>query len=56
VGTPEEIVDAIFEYRAVGVTQLILSGWPNAEALSYFGQEILPRVRAREGKEETCNP
>lgn len=67
VGTPDEIVSAVFEYRDVGVTQFILSGWPNTEALSYFGREILPRIRAREraaaadgpakeGEEERCSP
>ena len=36
------------EYRGLGVSQFILSGWPNTEAVTYFGREILPRVRARE--------
>ena len=48
VGTPEEIAGAILQYAEVGVSQLIFSGWPNSEALSYFGAEILPLVRARE--------
>ena len=48
VGTPDEIADAILEYRRVGVSQIILSSWGNHEAVSFFGQEILPRVRLRE--------
>ena len=48
VGTPDEIADAILEYRRVGVSQIILSSWGNHEAVSCFGQEILPRVRLRE--------
>ena len=48
VGTPDEIADAILEYRRVGVSQLILSSWANHDAVTYFGHEILPRVRLRE--------
>jgi len=48
VGTPDEIADAILEYRRVGVSQIILSSWGNHEAVICFGQEILPRVRLRE--------
>jgi len=48
VGTPDEIADAIMEYRRVGVSQIILSSWGNHEAVTCFGQEILPRVRTRE--------
>lgn len=48
VGTPDEIAGAILDYAGAGVTQFIFSGWPNSAALSYFGAEILPRVRARE--------
>lgn len=48
VGTPDEIADAILEYRRVGVSQIILSGWGNHEAVTCFGQEILPRVRRLE--------
>jgi alkanesulfonate monooxygenase len=48
VGTPDDIAGAVFEYARVGIRQFIFSGWPNSEALSYFGGEILPRIRARE--------
>ena len=48
VGSPDEVAAAILEYRRAGVTQLIFSGWPNAEALAGFGDEVLPRVRALE--------
>jgi alkanesulfonate monooxygenase len=48
VGTPDEITDALFEYREIGVTQFLFHGWPDLDSLPYFCQEILPRVRARE--------
>jgi alkanesulfonate monooxygenase len=52
VGGPEEIVDAIFEYREVGVTQFLFQGRPDLDTLIFFGEEILPRIRRREG----CEP
>lgn len=45
VGTPEEIASALMEYRTIGVSQFILSGWPKLEEMIYFGREIIPRVR-----------
>ena len=52
--TPESVDDfaaAIVAYREVGVTQFLLSGGPSRPCLDWlrcFGQDVLPRVRARE--------
>jgi alkanesulfonate monooxygenase len=51
VGGPEEIAEALFAYREVGVTQFLFMGWPDDEAMSFFAREILPLVRHREQKE-----
>jgi len=51
VGGPEEIAEALFAYREAGVTQFLFMGWPDDEAMSFFGREILPLVRHRERKE-----
>jgi alkanesulfonate monooxygenase len=48
VGTPAEVAAAIMEYRDVGVTQFILSGWPKLEEMIRFGRDVLPRVREME--------
>ncbi len=48
VGSPDEVADALLDYRAVGVTQFLFQGRPDLEALPFFIQEILPRVRDRE--------
>lgn len=48
VGSPDEITDALFEYRRVGVTQFLMLGWPDAEEMQHFATEIIPRVRRRE--------
>jgi alkanesulfonate monooxygenase len=50
VGSPGEVAQAILEYRSAGITQFILSGWPNSAALRAFGEEVLPRVRAGEAE------
>jgi alkanesulfonate monooxygenase len=48
VGSPEELADAFIEYKRVGVSQFILSGWPKREEMIYFGREVLPLVREKE--------
>jgi alkanesulfonate monooxygenase len=48
VGGPDEIVDAIFSYRAVGVSQFLFQGRPDLDTLIFFGEQILPRIRRRE--------
>jgi alkanesulfonate monooxygenase len=48
VGGPDDIVDAIFSYRRAGVTQFLFQGRPDLAAMTFFGREILPRIRQRE--------
>jgi alkanesulfonate monooxygenase len=48
VGTPDDVADALMDYRSIGVTQFLFHGRPDIESLPYFCQEILPRVRERE--------
>jgi len=47
VGSPKDIADAIIEYYQIGVTQLILSGWPQFEEMCLFGQSVLPLLRQK---------
>jgi FMNH2-dependent dimethyl sulfone monooxygenase len=50
VGTPEQIAARIVAYKAVGVN-LILGGFLHyLEDVAYFGQRVLPRVRALESE------
>jgi alkanesulfonate monooxygenase len=51
VGGPDEIVEAIFDYRRIGVTQFLFQGRPDLETMIFFGEEILPRIRRREDDE-----
>jgi alkanesulfonate monooxygenase len=44
LGTPREIADVLLEYERIGVTEFIISGWPEIETVDLFGREILPRI------------
>src|SRR5689334_9101281 len=45
LGTPREIADALLEYERIGVTEFIISGWPELDTVETFGREVLPLVR-----------
>ena len=47
LGSPREIADALVEYGRIGVTEFIMSGWPEVETVEVFGREVLPLVRER---------
>jgi len=53
IGTPEDIAGALLEYKAIGVTQFIMSGWPEIDEVTNFGRHVLPRVREGEEKFKT---
>jgi alkanesulfonate monooxygenase len=48
VGSADEIASALLEYKSIGITQFLFTGWPDAEEMSFFGREVAPLVRARE--------
>jgi alkanesulfonate monooxygenase len=48
VGTPAEIAGVLLEYKRIGVTQFIISGWPKLDEMVRFGREILPLIRDAE--------
>ena len=45
LGTPREIADVLLEYERIGVTEFIISGWPEVETVDVFGREVVPLVR-----------
>lgn len=48
MGTPEDLANAILEYKQIGVSQFIMSGWPELDEVVTFGREVLPLVREAE--------
>jgi alkanesulfonate monooxygenase len=44
LGTPEDLAAAFLEYKRIGVTEFIISGWPEVETVDLFGREILPLI------------
>jgi alkanesulfonate monooxygenase len=49
VGSTEEIVETLLQYKAIGVSQFLFLGWLDLDEVTFFGREVLPRVRAEEG-------
>jgi alkanesulfonate monooxygenase len=48
VGTPDALASAFLDYQEIGITQFIISGCPELQAIARFGREILPLVRHAE--------
>jgi alkanesulfonate monooxygenase len=48
VGSADEIAAALIDFKHAGTSQFILSGWPKAQSMQFFGEEVLPRVRRLE--------
>ena len=48
VGTPQELAQAFLDYKAIGITQFIISGWPKLEEMVIFGREVIPLIRESE--------
>ena len=44
IGTPGDLASAFLEYKRIGVTEFIISGWPEVDTVDLFGREILPRI------------
>ena len=48
LGTPNELAEAFLAYKRIGVSEFIISGWPEVDEVDMFGQEVLPLVREAE--------
>jgi len=49
LGSPAELARAFLAYKEIGVSDFIISGWPEIDEVEIFGQHVLPLVRAAEG-------
>ena len=48
LGSPQDLANCFLEYKRIGVTQFIISGWPKLDEMLIFGREVLPLVRKAE--------
>jgi alkanesulfonate monooxygenase len=48
LGTPRELADAFIAWKHIGVSEFIISGWPEVDEVDIFGREVLPLVREAE--------
>ncbi|MDT5063201.1 MAG: alkanesulfonate monooxygenase [Acidobacteriota bacterium] len=48
LGTPQELAEAFLAYKKIGVTEFIISGWPELDEVDIFGQKVLPLIREAE--------
>jgi alkanesulfonate monooxygenase len=53
LGSPGELCEAFLEYKCIGVTQFIISGWPKLDEMLIFGREVLPLIHDAERLRET---
>ena len=47
VGSYDEVADRMVEYHEAGFDEFILSGYPHLEEAYWFGEGVLPVLRAR---------
>jgi alkanesulfonate monooxygenase len=47
VGSHAEVADRIEEYAKLGISEFVLSGYPHLEEAYWFGEGVLPVLRAR---------
>lgn len=48
LGSPEDLAESFLEYKRIGVTQFIISGWPKLDEMVIFGRDVLPLIRNAE--------
>lgn len=47
VGSHSEIADLVEQYREVGITEFVMSGYPHLEEAYHFGEGVLPELARR---------
>lgn len=52
LGSPQELAKVFLDYKRIGVTQFIISGWPKLDEMKIFGREVLPLIRDLEQREK----
>jgi alkanesulfonate monooxygenase len=55
VGSPDDVAGAILDYKAMGISQFLFMGWPDAEAMTIFARDVLPIIRREEASDAKGN-
>lgn len=50
LGSPRELADAFLAYKHIGVSEFIISGWPEVDEVDIFGRDVLPLIRQAEAQ------
>jgi alkanesulfonate monooxygenase len=50
LGSPQELAEAFLAYKRIGVSEFIISGWPEVDEVEIFGREVLPLIRRSEAR------
>lgn len=50
LGSFDDVARALMDYKEIGVSQFIMSGWPELDEVVNFGREVVPRVRRVEAR------
>jgi alkanesulfonate monooxygenase len=50
LGSTQELVEAFLAYKQIGVSEFIISGWPEVDEVDIFGREVLPLIRRAEAQ------
>lgn len=50
LGSPKELAEAFLAYKQIGVSEFIMSGWPEVDEVDIFGREVLPLIRREEAQ------
>lgn len=50
LGSPKELAEAFLAYKQIGVSEFIMSGWPEIDEVNIFGREVLPLIRREEAR------
>lgn len=45
VGSPEQILEKIEDYRSMGIRSFIFSGYPNRQECEFFGKLVMPHLK-----------
>ena len=48
LGSYDDLADALLAYKQDGICEFLFLGWPDADEMRRFGDELAPRVRERE--------